>query len=389
MRLLQLRPTSVFAVGVLLVSMLSTLAFGAGVARAAPSAWSIIHSPNPSKSKSLFADVSCANSTFCVAVGWRQGGGNGKRYLTLVETSNGSSWSVASSQNPSRDDVLDGVSCTGAMSCIAVGDAWNTGKASYATLVESWNGTSWSVVPSPDPSTSSELSGVSCTSPSFCVAVGSDDGHGATLVETWDGANWTVTPSLNVAPSTGVQLGRVSCTSSSSCVAVGYYDDASTLEQTLIESWDGTSWTVIPSPNVGTINYLDAVSCINAMFCITVGASGLSAPETLIETWDGTNWTVTPSPNPSKRWNVLSTISCASDTSCVSTGWSYSRGIDRTLIETWDESTWSITPSPTRTCSFFLAGGISCPDSTNCTAVGYFTTSAGAARTLVLEGSTP
>jgi hypothetical protein len=40
-------------------------------------------------------------------------------------------------------------------------------------LVESWDGSSWSVVPTPNPGAADHvLNGVSCVSPGFCMAAG-------------------------------------------------------------------------------------------------------------------------------------------------------------------------------------------------------------------------
>ncbi len=373
------RAVSVLAVGALVASALSSIVFSEGVARAAPSTWSIVHSPNPSKTKSLFAGVSCPSPAYCVAVGWVEG----SVYSTLTETWNGTSWTVVPSQNPGANNILEAVSCTSPTNCIAVG------VTDSATLVESWNGTSWSIVPSPNPTSNNDLVDVSCTSSSFCVAVGFDNDHGESLVETWDGTSWTVTPSPNEANSRGNQLERVSCTSPTSCVAVGFYGASYFLEQTLVESWDGTSWTVTPSPNVGTKdNDLTGVSCTSVTSCVAVGSSGLSEP--FIETWDGTSWAVTSIPKRPKHRDGLSAVTCTSATNCVSVGTSYSHGRpERTLVETWDGTSWSISPSPSHTHDSVLSGGISCADSMNCMAAGYWLNSAGAAQTLALKGSTP
>ena len=46
--------------------------------------------------------------------------------------------------------------------------------------------------------------------------------------------------------------------------AVGFYQDTG-LDQTLIEHWDGSAWTVVPSPNVAEFdNVLNAVRAKSA-----------------------------------------------------------------------------------------------------------------------------
>ena len=51
------------------------------------------------------------------------------------------------------------------------------------------------------------------------------------------------------------------------------------LARTLIESWNGTSWSLVPSPSRGKHSYLDSVSCA-AGACMATGNHG---GKTLIE----------------------------------------------------------------------------------------------------------
>jgi hypothetical protein len=70
--------------------------------------------------------------------------------------------------------------------------------------------------------------------------------------------NWTVT--TNPAPS-GSGLGDVTCLSATACIAVGDDTSSSGIAQTLVESWDGTSWSIVPSPNQGTLgSFLNGVT---------------------------------------------------------------------------------------------------------------------------------
>jgi hypothetical protein len=59
--------------------------------------------------------------------------------------------------------------------------------------------------------------------------------------------------------------------SASFCVATGDYDNGS-VDQTLIEVWDGAVWTLMTSPNVGgDDNRLRSVSCVSTSFCVATG----------------------------------------------------------------------------------------------------------------------
>ena len=68
----------------------------------------------------------------------------------------------------------------------AIGSSYSA--TTTQTLVESWNGSAWSIIPSPNPSGSvgSTFSGVSCLDSTACTAVGgtnTDTGAGQTLIE--------------------------------------------------------------------------------------------------------------------------------------------------------------------------------------------------------------
>jgi hypothetical protein len=59
------------------------------------------------------------------------------------------------------------------------------------------------------------------------------------------------------------------------------------------------SAVVVPSPNVGTIDdELESVSCVSASECVAVGYTDTgSTYETLAMVWNGSVWSIVPSPN--------------------------------------------------------------------------------------------
>jgi hypothetical protein len=179
---------------------------------------------------------------------------------------------------------------------MAVGDYYLDRNSPDMTLVESWDGHRWAIVPSPNllpPSGSSYFNGVSCASPSSCMAVGNyaaTSGPWKTLVESWDGVRWSVVPSPDaVAPSASVgsntgfvgdALDGVSCASAGACTAVGSSQEpgkGGIVDKTLVESWDGKKWTVEGAPVAG---FLFGVSCVPAGTCMAVGSA---MKNTLIE----------------------------------------------------------------------------------------------------------
>src|SRR5207244_9305104 len=145
-----------------------------------------------------------------------------------------------------------------------------------------------------------------------------------TLVEHWDGSSWSIVSSPNFGPDANNNgLDSVTCVSASDCWAVGhYYDNAANhrsdfppvLLQTLIEHWNGTVWTIVPSANTSPrqYNFLYGVTCASASECWAVGSfyNGTN-DQTLIERWDGASWTVVSSPNVSTTLgNDLSSVAC-------------------------------------------------------------------------------
>jgi hypothetical protein len=131
--------------------------------------------------------------------------------------------------------------------------------------------------------------------------------------------------------------------SASACAAVGYHEGNS-VPRTLAESWNGTTWSLVHSPNAGpstSYNYLDGVSCIAARACTAVGehqGQGQSY-KTLIESWNGTTWSLVPSPNVLQPpgWNELNGgVSCLPAGTCTAVGRYYylnPKSRVKTLIE--------------------------------------------------------
>jgi len=145
-------------------------------------------------------------------------------------------------------------------------------------------------------------------------------------------------------------LSSVSCVSVSFCVATGFYR-AGPVNQTLVEQWNGASWTVIPSPNSGTnSNGLASVSCVSESFCVATGSYNDGLLDlTLVEQWDGANWSVIPSPNSGTNSNVLNSVSCVNTAFCVATGYYYNGSANQPLDQTLALSLTGPEPAPTTT----------------------------------------
>jgi alpha-tubulin suppressor-like RCC1 family protein len=271
---------------------------------------------------------------------------------------------------------LNAVSCVSLGFCAAVGSQSALGDEA---LIENWNGTAWSTIAAPPTPTGSSvppferiadtrLEAVSCTSASFCVAVGSGAQEGPSfdstgpfwLLDTWNGTAWSEAPELRGLPGQS-ELNGVSCASSNFCVAVGqsYATIGKDLQGSAVEQWNGETWSHVKSP----YGELNDVSCVSVTFCMAIGRTSLGG-EIEINSWNGTNWSVVPSPSVDVAEAVLSGVSCTSVQRCVAVGFDE----DGALLESWNGTAWSVLEAPRIAPPVELLH-VSCL-STTCVAVG-------------------
>lgn len=328
---------------------------------------------------SEFKSVSCPSETACTAVG--SSSRSATTQVTLAERWNGRRWSVqpTPSPNPNPFSELNSVSCASQAACVAVGD-YNPPAGTGRTLAEHWNGKHWSIQKTPNApgGAASELTGVSCTSPTACTAVGTYDtaGNMVTLAERWNGKRWSIQPTPNPGDAKDSVLSSVSCVSMTVCTAVGTIDRGPrrNVTNTLAERWDGKHWSIEDTPRSGVSESdLNGVSCDSKTTCTAVGARDADG-HTLVERWNGHRWSPQPSPSSGKGISVLDGVSCASRTACTAVGTFNRPGGDLvTLVERWGGKRGLIqqTPDPTGATLSEL-DGVSCGVKMLCTAVGLF-----------------
>lgn len=278
------------------------------------------------------------------------------------------------------------------VSIYARSDAWAVGvNSSFVVptiypldlgIIEHWDGTRWSIIPSPQPGNYENfLYGVATLSRSNVWAVGTQDNakNGfvqpqLTLIEHWDGTRWSVVPSPN-AKAFFNTLSGMAALAPNNIWAVGSQSALSGTGQTLIEHWDGTSWSIVPSPNVGSFdNILEGVNALAPDNIWTVGEdSNNGVYRTLVEHWNGLQWSVVPSPTVGTYANYLRKISeiAPDDIWTVGLFWSYPGDITNTLTEHWNGSTWSVVASPNPPGGDNVLGGVASVASNNVWATGY------------------
>jgi hypothetical protein len=237
----------------------------------------------------------------------------------------------------------------------AVGFSTNTSTDQDQTLIEHWNGTGWSIVPSPDPAGGStgsdELWAIAAVSPTDIWAAGDDFVQGASiqpLFAHYNGTSWTA-----VAPppdSAGFVLG-LTAIAANNVWAVG---DVSSQAFTS-EHWNGTSWSVVATPSVNAgsdpIEELTAVTAVSASNLWASGWVGNIDNENKLEPIilhsTGGAWSDVTVPNSGSEGSRLNGITSdgADDVFAVGTTQD-SNGSLLTLIEQFNGSSWKAIPSP-------------------------------------------
>jgi hypothetical protein len=288
----------------------------------------------------------------------------------------------------------------GAVTClILLGSA--TGALGAATVAAPTS----SLSSVPRPGSSSELSGISCTSPGDCWAVGDfTSASGAQLNQAlhWNGRKWSLVPT----PSPGgtqhgasSQLSGVACPLPASCWAVGDYHTSGNsltfLNQAL--HWNGRKWSLVPTPEPGLMaqrafDSLVGVRCISASNCWAVGSftnpgNGLFELNQALH-WNGRRWSLvaTPDPGSSSKGALdgLSAVRCTSAGNCWAVGifvQPVGTGESEALLNQalhWNGRRWSqaSTPDPGGAGATASNGlnAVACTSSGNCWAIGSYGT---------------
>ena len=330
--------------------------------------WVIVSSPHPPGETGLIG-IACASASECWAVGYRIG----PAYQTLIQRWDGTSWTIIPSPNSSvsETNLLYGVTCVATSECWAVG--YNIDSSSdVRTLIERWNGSSWTIEPSPNTTINNKLFTVACSSAADCWALGED------IVEHWSGTSWDVVPSATLPGLTENVLRSVACASGSDCWAVGDSSNPTTAtSETLIQRWNGSSWFIVPSLNSSesAYNKLFGVTCVSVSDCWAVGSSQDGTPGgsySLIERWNGTSWSIVTSPN--NPGDALASVTCLSASSCWAVGDHFddTSSSHQTLIERWNGTSWTVVTSPSIPGVDNILLDVTCTSASDCWAVGYF-----------------
>jgi hypothetical protein len=352
------------------IGILPLLLLRAGVAQATPLAnaktWKVVASPNTGTSDQLNGIAAISTNDV-----WAVGDfiNNSNIEQTLIEHWDGSSWSIVASPNVgSSDNVLYGVAASSTTDVWAVGESGDPGNSPTQTLIEHWDGTSWSVVPSPNQGISDSLYGVAVVSASNVWAVGYYvNNHEQPLIEQWNGTSWNVVASPKLGADGGGLQG-ITAVSASDIWAVGIHGINQYTQDALTEHWNGKKWSVVSASSPSDYNQLLGVTAVatNNVWAVGYGDFISGPTEMLIEHWDGSSWSIV---DANVYNQTLSAVVAISANNIWAVGASDNPS---TLVEHWNGTNWSAVPSPAPGSYSQLFGVARVPGTKQLWAAGYY-----------------
>lgn len=242
---------------------------------------------------------------------------------------------------------------THAISGDASNDVWAVGSRfparSYpptSTLVERFNGSSWSIVASPSPDAQSNtLNGVVALAPDNVWAVG--ESANKALIEHFDGASWSVVAAP--APGSRSDLFAVAADGPASIKAVGYFNDASGVLQSLVLSFNGSAWSQDTTPTTGANPPRALVAITGVPGTTHYLATGTSTAQSVFA-FDGVSWSSrpgagTPFQGDTREDGWINAIDAVSDTNVWVVGSYYGSQAQSYMLQPfalqYDGSAWT------------------------------------------------
>ena len=226
------------------------------------------------------------------------------------------------------------------------------GSFKQQTLVQHFNGTVWSVVPSPSPGALQNiLFGVAAISESDVWAVGAQQDANElwhTLTEHWNGSQWSVVNAVDAGQS-GNQFYAVKALASNNVYAVGQQAGAGFPNQALIEHWNGKSWSVVTSPaDASTALPLGVTATKSSLTVVGQQETDTAPYTTYVAAGTPSGLSIQSTPNASDGENDLFGVETAADGSTWAVGWDINTttGNHDPLILQGINGVWSLVPSP-------------------------------------------
>jgi hypothetical protein len=338
----------------------AALVLGAGSAFAA-GGWTIVAVPSTGQNATL-QGVATVSGTDAWAVGYHSGAAfTNVGAKALIDNWNGTAWSqVTVPATPGNTALLLAVSASSASDAWAVGRT-QVNKSDFEGLALHWNGTAWSVS-SGFPGALSDIGGASAVgvadiSPSDAYAIGDSSATASGSLAQWNGSAWSpVTLPLPANANSNTTLNAISADGPDDVWIVGtFLDSANEDFETYSLHFNGTTWSVVPMPLIGGSQNDDVFNSVKANSPTDVWAVGdtgvvdePSSQATLIEHWNGTAWSVVPSPSPGSIDDLtgVTTSNVADSVWAVGSDAPTGTSAPQTLTLNWNGTAWTVVASP-------------------------------------------
>ena len=224
----------------------------------------------------------------------------------------------------------------------------------------------WKVIESPNGGTQAGgnvLFATVALSPTDAWAVGAEPNPSqyltSTLAEHWNGVQWSIIPTPPISAPT-VQLNSIAALNSSDVWAAGYSDNPSCLcGQTVVERWNGSSWTRLASPNPGVADYLTGIAATSASDVWAAGYEWTSRTNfvPLLLHYNGSSWS--PSNLSRLQFGQLFSVFAVATNDVWAVGWIGAIPNTGGLVLHWNGTTWTRVQFPTESGGWIALKSIS------------------------------
>jgi hypothetical protein len=361
----------------------------AASAAVAASGWATVPVPPTGANAVLVGVSSTSDSDAWAAGSQNGAAGTGIGAKPLIDHWNGTAWSqVTAPATPGNTASLAAVSASSPTDTWAIGHT-RVNRSNFAPLAMHWNGASWAVSPSAASALAGQVGvGVADINPNDAYAIGGGLGSAHTgLVAHWNGSTWTrVTVPLPANNNLASNLNAISADGPNDVWIVGSYElqvgPTEIQNETYSLHWNGSHWSIVPMPLVSSSNInnffkFNSIKANSPTDVWAVGGSGVSGQvgsgATLIEHWDGVTWSIVQSPSLGVD-GILTGVASSASNNVWAVGYDRVPGTTQaqTLTLHWNGTAWVAVASPNDgSRSTVLSSVSTTPGATIVQAVGY------------------
>jgi hypothetical protein len=201
--------------------------------------------------------LDCPNASSCWAVGSTVGGAGAPNGAAVIVTADGgATWK--SQVIPPTVGYLSGISCSDPRHCAAVGQASQTSNGQGVIIATSNGGATWTQ--STTPPGILDVTAVACLPDRRCIATGTDATGVVALVSTSPGSGWE---QRGVFPGSVSGATAVSCSDDQHCWVTAHtsVDVDHVAGVVAVTTTGGSVWTKLNTPT--GLGYLNGVSCLS------------------------------------------------------------------------------------------------------------------------------